>query len=125
LLEAELRGAGFTVHNPSWITTCVESRALVSLCDFVISNRMHIAVFSLSQNIPVISFIYQGKFEGLYNFYGPGEKFMFRKETVSAGELSESIQYIQHNRAALSATIKSANKMVMELSRENVRGFGG
>jgi polysaccharide pyruvyl transferase WcaK-like protein/uncharacterized Fe-S cluster-containing radical SAM superfamily protein len=115
--------AGFTVYNPWWITTCIESRAIIELCDFVIGNRMHIAILALSMGIPVISFIYQGKFEGLYEFYGFKHLFLFDKDTFDCNELASAVDHIKENLPVLCKHIISVTKEIRILAEENFKSL--
>lgn len=45
-------------------------KSIVGLVDCVFSCRMHLAIASLGQGVPVMSFVYQGKFEGLWQLFG-------------------------------------------------------
>jgi polysaccharide pyruvyl transferase WcaK-like protein len=118
-----LNEAGFTVYNPYWITTCIESKAIIELCDFVIGNRMHIAILALSMGIPVISFIYQGKFEGLYGFYDFKHLFLFEKDTFDCGELASAVDYIKENLSVLREYIVSVTKEIRILAERNFKSL--
>jgi polysaccharide pyruvyl transferase WcaK-like protein len=119
LLGADLRGGGFTVYNPDWINTCIESRAIIELCDFVVGNRMHLAVLAFSLGKPAISFIYQGKFEGLYQFYQFEHSFLFDKDTFLETEFASAVSYIKNNLPELNEHIAGKTKAVIELAQKN------
>lgn len=42
-----------------------DAKFLAKQCDLVITGRMHLAIASLSQQVPVFCFVYKNKFEGL------------------------------------------------------------
>jgi polysaccharide pyruvyl transferase WcaK-like protein/uncharacterized Fe-S cluster-containing radical SAM superfamily protein len=116
-----LINAGFTVYNPYWITTCIESKAIIGLCDFIIGNRMHVAILALSMGIPVISFIYQGKFEGLYGFYDFKHLFLFDKDTFDCDELVSAVDYIKRNLPVLRKRIISVTEEIRILAEGNFK----
>ena len=78
---------------------------------------MHIAIAALSKNVPIISFVYQGKFEGLYKFYDFKQNLMFEKDTFKVKDFVSAIDYCLSN--DLKQMIKVANKRVFELSSHN------
>jgi polysaccharide pyruvyl transferase WcaK-like protein/pyruvate-formate lyase-activating enzyme len=119
LLGDALRCSGFTVYNPDWINTCIESRAIIELCDFVVGNRMHLAVLAFSLGKPAISFIYQGKFEGLYQFYQFEHSFLFDKDTFLETELAFAVSYIKNNLSRLNEHINKKTKTIIELAQKN------
>lgn len=47
-----------------------EIKALLGACDGLIAGRMHISIAALGQGVPVLGLVYQGKFEGLWEYFG-------------------------------------------------------
>ena len=47
-----------------------ELKAVVGACDGLVAGRMHISIAALSQGVPVLGLVYQGKFEGLWRHCG-------------------------------------------------------
>ena len=95
----------------------IDVKSVIGLCDLLITCRMHIAIVALSKNVPVISFVYQGKFEGLYNFYDFKQNLMFEKDNFEIDRLKETISYILIN--DFSKMIEKKNKNVFELAKKN------
>jgi polysaccharide pyruvyl transferase WcaK-like protein len=122
-LDESLSDMGFIVYNPGWITTCIESKALIELCDFIIGNRMHIAILALSMGIPVISFVYQGKFEGLYSFFDLSHSLLFEKDTFDCNELALAINHIKENLKVLRKHIMSKTKKIRVLTEKNFKSL--
>ncbi|WP_108658986.1 polysaccharide pyruvyl transferase family protein [Acuticoccus kandeliae] len=52
-------------------------KAILAMCDFIVTGRMHVAILGMGAGVPAYSFGYQGKFEGLYKLLGlPAEKLL-------------------------------------------------
>jgi polysaccharide pyruvyl transferase WcaK-like protein/MoaA/NifB/PqqE/SkfB family radical SAM enzyme len=113
----ELEKRGFDIHFADWITTQIEAKAITEICDFVIGNRMHLAVSALCMGIPVISFVYQGKFEGLYEFYNFEQNLMFKKNEMDINMLKNAIVFITQNE--LQNVILQKNKLIISLAGKN------
>jgi polysaccharide pyruvyl transferase WcaK-like protein len=47
-----------------------EAKAIVDLCDFVVTGRMHLAVAALGSRVMPLALSYADKFEGLYRHFG-------------------------------------------------------
>jgi polysaccharide pyruvyl transferase WcaK-like protein/glycosyltransferase involved in cell wall biosynthesis len=52
------------------VTTPGAAKAVIAQLDFVVTSRMHAAIFAAGSGIPSVSIAYQGKFEGLYQLLG-------------------------------------------------------
>lgn len=50
--------------------SAAEIKAVCGFLDLALSSRMHVAIACLGQGTPVLSMVYQGKFEGLYQHFG-------------------------------------------------------
>lgn len=121
MYNEKFKRTGFTVHLASFIQNQSESKILAQLCDFVITCRMHLAIAALSQGIPPISFIYQGKFEGLYKMYNFDKKLYFERNSFSQDEFSDAVKYVSENCLALSKHINKKNEMVFALAKKNLK----
>ena len=108
---------GFEVINAYKLQNEIDVKSVIGLCDLLITCRMHIAIAAFSKNVPVISFVYQGKFEGLYKFYDFEQNLMFEKDNFEVDKLSGAISYILNN--DFSKMIEEKNKKVFELSQKN------
>ncbi len=93
-------------------------KTTIKYMDMVITSRMHLAIASFSRNVPVISFVYQGKFEGLYAFYDFKQNLMFEKNNFDIDKLKSAISYILDNN--FSQIISERNKKVFELARKSL-----
>ncbi|MGI5846287.1 MAG: polysaccharide pyruvyl transferase family protein [Alphaproteobacteria bacterium] len=49
--------------------SAAQIKGIISLADALLTSRMHLGIGALSQGIPVISFQYQGKFQGLLKHF--------------------------------------------------------
>lgn len=67
--------------------------ALTSL-DAVITSRMHAAILAMSVGTPAISFVYQGKFEGLYKLLGLEEEGLLLQPNDLVDRSAETIDTI-------------------------------
>jgi polysaccharide pyruvyl transferase WcaK-like protein len=65
-IERQLRQNGFPHVRYFPIPRPDRIKRVVGQLDLVITGRMHLAIASLGSGIPVLSIIYQDKFEGLY-----------------------------------------------------------
>ncbi|WP_407946860.1 Coenzyme F420 hydrogenase/dehydrogenase, beta subunit C-terminal domain [Oxalobacter aliiformigenes] len=116
-LEKSLREKGVDVLNAQFLPNEIAVKTVIPLMDVVISSRMHLAIASLSRNVPVLSFVYQDKFEGLYNFYTFKVQTMFDSNTFDICKFKESLLYLLKNDQ--SSMIKKCNRKVKELSLDN------
>ena len=113
----KMNSLGFETINAYHLQNEIDVKSAIGLCDLLITCRMHIAIAAFSKNVPVISFVYQGKFEGLYNFYDFKQNLMFEKDNFEIDKLKEAVSYILNN--DFSKMIKEKNKNVFELAKKN------
>lgn len=116
ILENKLKKQGLSVENAYQLRNETDVKSVVSYCDMLITSRMHIAIAAFSKDVPVISFVYQGKFEGLYAFYDFKQNLMFDKNNFSSDDLKNAINYLM---ADFKPMIAEANKKIFELSNKN------
>lgn len=95
----------------------VQAKQLVRHADVLISGRMHLAIAALSQSVPTVSLVYQGKFEGLYEHYKFEKKYYFEPDDLQ--RIFEAVSEVLLNRDALSRHIASGNKDIFRLSEKN------
>lgn len=119
IFESIVNSIGVTnVRLANSIKTQVDVKYILENCDFAISGRMHMAIASFTLNKPVISFAYQGKFEGLYNFFKFPRKLYFDL-SVSKTNLIEIIQYVIDNETILKDLIAKKLPELKELAASN------
>jgi len=117
MLERELTKEGIECINANKLRNEIDVKYILGLIDLVITCRMHLAIASLSKNVPVISFGYQDKFKGLYKFYKFKHNLLFYKDTFEASDLISAIDFCLNN--DLRTRIKRKNKKVFKLSEKN------
>lgn len=95
----------------------VQAKQLVSHADVLITGRMHLAIAALSQNIPTISLVYQGKFEGLYDHYKFDNRYYFEPDDLE--NIFETLDKVLENREEISRHIRLRNTEIFRLSEKN------
>jgi polysaccharide pyruvyl transferase WcaK-like protein len=65
-LPEDLRDRVFLLEPPF---TAADVKEIVGLGDLVVTGRMHLAIATLGQGIPALGVAYQGKFEGLFDYF--------------------------------------------------------
>lgn len=102
-------------------TACgpAEIKAICGRLHFVLSGRMHLAIACLSQRTPVACISYQGKFTGLFKFFGLEEFVIDPEEALKEGCLADKLSSLIKRRAE--ATTKIAEKLpeVLMLAEKN------
>lgn len=122
ILEQELTKKGIKCVNTFNLQNEAEVKHIASLMNLVITSRMHLAIASLSRQVPVISFVYQGKFEGLYKFFKFKENLMFESNDFDSESLSNSVNYLLED-ISLSSMLKESFNNVKTLAEENLKGI--
>lgn len=117
ILYQKLSDKGLNVINGYDLKNEIDVKSVVELCDLLVTCRMHIAIAALSKGVPVISFVYQGKFEGLYKFYDFKHNLMFEKDSFETKDLITAIDYCLSN--DLKEMIMNSNEKVFKLSSLN------
>lgn len=93
-------------------------RELASFASLVVTGRMHLAILSLSQEIPVVCLATHGKVEGLFEFFEMPD--LVVEPQAGNGELlAEKASAALQNRDALVAQIRTKLPAVIELSKNN------
>jgi polysaccharide pyruvyl transferase WcaK-like protein len=96
-------------------------KAISGYCDLVLSGRMHLAIASLGQGVPVICLTYQDKFEGLMEHFDlKGNTFSPQAVLQSEGLTARLLDYLDRC-SELKQKVRDALPKVVEMSRANVR----
>lgn len=117
LITQEMEAKGLKVINAYDLISEAEVKYVVSQLDILITSRMHIAIAAASRNVPIISFVYQNKFEGLYAMYNFKHNLMFDSNTFQVEELKEAINYLLENN--FYSMMSEANKAIKTKSEKN------
>lgn len=117
ILENLLKPVKNKIFFADFIQTGIEAKLIVKYADILITGRMHLAIAALSQNVPALSLIYQGKFEGLYHFYDFDRLYFYSPDKTD--ELFLVLEIIMQNTKQLSLHIKNKNKEIFELAKRN------
>ena len=100
--------------------SAAEVKGLVGKVDMLLTGRMHLAVAALSQIVPPASFVYQGKFEGLYEHFGLPEWLMIRPSARSQkARLETVLEQMIAEREALGSQIRARLPFVLALAEKN------
>lgn len=98
------------------------TRSVLGSLDMVITSRMHAAILAMSASTPAISFVYQNKFEGLYELvsmseegllFDPAELIDYPDKTVG------SIMSIIERRQSISKALANNLDRVIGLANAN------
>lgn len=117
LLAEHLTRGGFKVVDATASMNEANIKRVASLLNVVITSRMHLAIASLSRDVPVISFVYQDKFEGLYRFYRFRQKLMLDSQTFKAEELGDLlVTLLRQDNATM---LKECNVVISALAEKN------
>jgi polysaccharide pyruvyl transferase WcaK-like protein len=96
-------------------------KAISGVCDLVLSGRMHLAIASLGQGVPVICLTYQDKFEGLMEYFDLTGNTFSPQAVLDSDDLSERMFDYLDNCSELKKKVRDALPKVIEMSRANVR----
>lgn len=101
-----------------------EIKAVVGACDALIAGRMHISIAALSQAVPVLGLVYQGKFEGLWQHLGLDAQTFLPPETFveDAPRAREQMNWFLNHLSMLRATLQNHLPHVLALARQNYNG---
>lgn len=120
LMQNRFQSAGIkNVLFAKDIKNAIDIKNVVACLELVITSRMHLAIAAFSKNVPVISFVYQNKFEGLYDFYKFDKKFMHEKADFSVDNIVDEINYVLKNHKTITEKIEKKNKYIFKLAGEN------
>ncbi|BBA34261.1 uncharacterized protein sS8_2309 [Methylocaldum marinum] len=95
---------------PSAPLHAAELKALAGCTDFVVTGRMHLAIASLGQGVPVAVITYQDKFQGLFQHFGLPESLMMPPDRIrDPAEFTKTVS------AALDAKQGLAEQVALKL----------
>jgi coenzyme F420 hydrogenase subunit beta len=98
-----------------------EIKWLCSRLDFVVTSRMHLAIASLGQGIPVFCFTYQGKFEGLFKLLNHPELVTSMDEVLgNPDRLLDRILDIYADAPRVRASLYSSLPRILKLAQRNI-----
>ncbi|UUL82373.1 polysaccharide pyruvyl transferase family protein [Sphingomonas qomolangmaensis] len=103
-------------HEPSFV------RQVLSKLEAIVTGRMHAAILAMSAGTPAISFVYQGKFEGLYQLIGLTEESVLydpKNFAERPDEIQDQILEALGRREELRVIIHRELPRVMGLARSN------
>ena len=120
ITEKALTDSGLECINAFNLENEAEVKHIAGLLDIVITSRMHLAIASLSKNVPVISFVYQGKFEGLYKYYRFKQNLMLESDSFTTEDLKEKIFYLLGDNS-ISSMLMECNKAIKECAKNNLK----
>lgn len=116
-----LGAAGVPCCHPDAPLSAAEIKAIVGSLDAVVTGRMHLAIATLGQSVPVACIRYQGKFEGLLNHFAlPPDLMRSPDEALNEGELESMIEWLVGHLPATRDSIASALPSVLKAARLNL-----
>jgi polysaccharide pyruvyl transferase WcaK-like protein len=95
------------------------AKALAGFLDFLISQRMHLAIAALGCGVPVMCCEYQDKAEGMLAHFGQSEMVIRPGDFVDLEQLTGRILGTIRDRETLRPRIREALPRVLELARRN------
>lgn len=117
-LPAEMQSYCTKIPSPC---RAAEIKAMVAKVDLVVSGRMHLAIATLGQAVPVFCITYQGKFEGLFQHFSLKDM-TFEPTDLLDSDPSVFVNYLVssiENREALHQQIQEKLPKVKELAKSN------
>lgn len=123
LIEKSLKSKGIDCCNAFSFKNEADVKFVMRIFDLVITGRMHPAIAALSLDIPVISFVYQDKFEGLYSFYKFKQNYLFDKKSFDSVKLKNIIDYSLKNIKKVKTHINKKNKHIKRLAEKNIQAL--
>ena len=101
-----------------------EVKGIVGLCRHVLTSRMHVAIASLGMGIPVTTFVYGGKFEGLYEHFGLRSGMLAPRDLAGEEALTHVLTARIRESGDEAAHIAIRLPHVLDLARRNYQGIG-
>lgn len=99
------------------ISTGIDAKRIVGFCDVVLTGRMHLAIAAMSQNVPALSFVYQGKFEGLYKMFNLDCTYMLNVSELT--DFQPKIIEILENLDTIKEGLQIKNREILKKSKLN------
>jgi len=97
-----------------------EISAIVDKIDAVFSARMHLAILSFNRGKPVACVRYQGKFIGLFRYFGLDDLYLSGEEACDPTRLRALLSDLLNYREAISILVRSGLPRTRELARLNL-----
>lgn len=98
-----------------------EVKAAMALVDAVLTGRMHLAVAALGQGVPVAVLAYQGKFEGLLQWFElPPALCVAPEHLLDPQHLAQALGLLLAQRDALAAQVQARLPAVMAAAALNL-----
>lgn len=95
-------------------------KQVASHLNFAITGRMHFAIACLGQGVPVMGMVYQGKFEGLYQYFDLEGLTVEPSMIFDSKGLSAQVQTILPNLPEIQTKILANLSKVKTLSEKNL-----
>lgn len=104
-LQAEF---GARIHRLDPRCDAAQVKAAMREVDAVVTGRMHLAVAALGMGVPVAVLAYQGKFQGLLQWFGLPESLLVRPEQLAdPAVLTVAMSTLLDGRAELAEQVRS------------------
>jgi colanic acid/amylovoran biosynthesis protein len=113
----DLRDRTFLLEPPY---TAADVKELVGMSDLVVTGRMHLAIAALGQGVPVIGVVYQGKFEGLFDYFAVRDLLFYPSALTQRYVLADHISEILDDLLRYRDTIATSLPHVIEQAGRNV-----
>ena len=112
------------IQEKCWlfVKTRLKADEVKNICqylDLVITSRMHLAIACLGVKTPVLGIVYQGKFEGLYSYFGLDQMLIEPENAAQADQLLSFVLYGIENIAQTRQQIELKIPEVVELAKQN------
>ncbi|MGA8029408.1 MAG: polysaccharide pyruvyl transferase family protein [Bryobacteraceae bacterium] len=115
-LPEELRERVLAAPCP---TTAGDAKWLAAHLDFLVSQRMHLAIAALGCGVPVMCYEYQDKAEGMLTHFGFGHSVIRSHELCDIERLADRILVAVREGPLRKRDIHAALPRVLELARHN------
>jgi polysaccharide pyruvyl transferase WcaK-like protein len=96
-----------------------EVQNICQCLDFVVTSRMHLAIACLGVHTPVQGIVYQGKFEGLYSYFGLEHLLIEPTEAIQPDKLLSFVTSGIENREQIKQQIAQKLPQVIALAQQN------
>jgi colanic acid/amylovoran biosynthesis protein len=101
--------------------SAAELKQLAAKLDGVVTGRMHLAIAALGSGVPVATFAYQDKFEGLLMLFGlPQTTLGTLSQLLDVHRLAHFIESFLHELPELGVLVHSALPEVMQKAESNL-----
>jgi polysaccharide pyruvyl transferase WcaK-like protein len=102
----------------------VEIKSICNHIDLALTGRMHVAIACLGVGVPVLCITYQGKFEGLFQYFEIDERMLLEPQVLLEIEkINFLIREVVCNKEKIRKTINSKLLMIEKLSLKNFENY--